>query len=153
MKLISAAFRNGKKIPRKYTGEGENISPAFVFEDVPKDAKELVLICHDPDAPRIFDGHIGFSHWVLYDIPPSTTKLEENVKGFKRGINDAKKLGYTGPMPPVKHGKHHYFFTLIALKKKMNLDKDLSMTEVLKAIESSVIAVARVVGTYKRNRK
>ncbi len=150
LKLISTVFRHQGKIPRKYTGEGEDVSPPFIIESIPDGTKAFVLVCHDPDAPIIKQGRIGFVHWVLYEIPGDTTKLEENTKAFKRGINDAKKLGYTGPMPPRKHGKHRYYFTLMALNKVLKLEKDQTMTAVLSAAEKHVIAVARCVGTYKR---
>lgn len=151
LKLISTVFRHQGKIPRKFTGEGDDVSPPFLIESVPEKTKSLVLVCHDPDAPLVKEGRLGFVHWVLYDIPGETKKIEENTKAFKRGINDAKKLGYTGPMPPRKHGKHRYYFTLLALDKTLKWDKDLSAETVLRNAQKHVLEMARCVGSYKRN--
>ncbi len=148
--LTTTAFKNGKKIPRKFSGEGENISPPLIFSGVPDKVKSFVLICHDPDAPMVKNGLYGFVHWVLYNIPGDRRTLEAGTKDFTKGLNDAKRLGYTGPMPPKRHGKHHYFFVLFALKRTVELKKNLSMRAVLEEIEPYTIGVARLLGTYKR---
>ncbi len=150
LKLKSPAFKHGKPIPRKYSGEGENISPPLHFEGTNNNIKSYVVFCHDPDAPMIKPNHYGFVHWVMYNIPGDITTLEEKEKAYTQGVNDANRVGYIGPMPPKKHGKHHYFFVLIALKRQVKLEKGLSLTEVLKAVEPYTIGVARLLGTYKR---
>lgn len=150
LNLTSPAFKHGKRIPRKFSGEGENISPPLEIGGVDDKVKAFVLVCHDPDAPMVKNGGFGFVHWVLYNIPSNVRSLEAGLKDFTKGLNDAKRLGYTGPMPPKKHGKHHYFFVLFALKRTLELKKDLSMREVLEAIEPYTTGVARLLGTYKR---
>src|ERR1700747_1645814 len=75
MRLLSAVIQEGKPIPQRFTCEGENISPEFYWVDAPKETKSFVLILHDPDAPR----DNGFTHWLLYDIPPDVTHIPENL--------------------------------------------------------------------------
>ncbi len=107
--VTSTAFEAGKPIPKKYTGEGEDVSPPLAWSNVPQATKELALICDDPDAP------LGtWVHWVLYKIPAETTSLPEGLPREKiltapaavQGVNSFSKdnLGYRGPMPPS--GRH-----------------------------------------------
>src|ERR671923_2073314 len=122
MQLTSSAFQAGGAIPTRYTCEGEDISPELSWKEAPRGAKSFVLILHDPDAPR--PG--GFTHWVLYNVPPTLGSIEENVPRQEvvaglglQGKNDRGKIGYTGPCPPT--GKHRYFFRLFALDKALEL--------------------------------
>src|SRR4051812_5556782 len=116
MRIISPAFTEGTAIPKRFTCEGENISPEISWSEAPKEARSLVLIMHDPDAPR----KNGFVHWLLYNIPPTVSRIPENGghssdSGFGlQGKNDSGNLGYKGPCPPS--GVHRYFMRLYALK-------------------------------------
>lgn len=150
MQLSSPAFTDGGAIPQEHTGEGADISPALSFLDVPDGTESFALICHDPDAPLIKPGTYGFVHWVLYGIPGSETGLPEGVALYVQGINDFGKAGYRGPMPPPGHGKHHYFFWLLALDTTPDLPEGLTMWELLERIEPYVIGMNRLVGTYSR---
>lgn len=150
MQLISSAFRSGEPIPKRYTGEGENISPPFVWQDVPEGTKSFALICHDPDAPLISPGTYGFVHWVLYNIPASVTSLPEGADGYTKGKNDFGQQNYGGPMPPNGHGPHHYYFWLFALNQALNLAPGLTLWQLLQAIEPHCIGMNRLVGTYER---
>jgi Raf kinase inhibitor-like YbhB/YbcL family protein len=151
MKLSSAAFTDGGAIPARHTGEDADVSPALSWEGAPENTKAFVLFCHDPDAPLVKPGSYGFVHWVLYGIPGSTTALDEGTDAFVAGANDFGNTGYGGPMPPEGHGRHHYFFWLLALDAEPDLPSGLDLWEVLRRIEPSVIAMNRLVGTYERN--
>ncbi|MBE3556098.1 MAG: YbhB/YbcL family Raf kinase inhibitor-like protein [Firmicutes bacterium] len=150
MQLTSSAFRSGEPIPKRYTGEGENISPPFAWQNVPEGTKSLALICHDPDAPLISPGTYGFVHWVLYNIPASVTSLPEGVDGYTKGKNDFGQQNYGGPMPPNGHGPHHYYFWLFALNQELNLAPGLTLWQLLQEIEPHCIGMNRLVGTYER---
>ena len=150
MKLTSSAFDDGGAIPTRHTGEGEDVSPALAFTDVPEGTRSFALICHDPDAPLVKPGAYGFVHWVLYGIPGETRELPEGTGDFVHGVNDFGKQGYGGPMPPEGHGSHHYFFWLLALDSAPSLDAGLAMWELLRDIEPHVIGMNRLMGTYKR---
>ncbi|MEQ8858896.1 MAG: YbhB/YbcL family Raf kinase inhibitor-like protein [Pseudomonadales bacterium] len=150
MQLTSTAFKPGAAIPRKHTGEGDDVSPAFAWSAAPAQTGSFALICHDPDAPLVTPGHYGFVHWVLYNIPGSVSALEEGSGKYTSGRNDFGKAGYGGPMPPEGHGTHHYFFWLLALDREADFAPGLSLPQLLEQAEPAVIAMNRLVGTYRR---
>ncbi len=147
LELTSHAFSALGSIPERYTSDGDNVSPALQWRKVPPETKQLVLICHDPDAPLPF----GFTHWTIYNIPPDVNEIAEGGGSrFTEGLNDAGGQGYTGPAPPPGHGVHHYYFWLYALTEALDLKPGLSRTELLDAIADYVTAQARLVGAYER---
>lgn len=150
MQLTSDAFHAGGRIPERYTGEGDDVSPALSWNDAPDGTKAFALVCHDPDAPLLADGHYGFVHWVLYDIPGSVTEIPEGCEDYSQGRNDFGQAGYGGPMPPPGHGPHNYYFWLLALDEAVELPGRLGMWELLEKIEANVIGMNRLVGTYER---
>jgi len=150
MQLTSPAFDAGGAIPSKHTGEGVDVSPAFAWSGAPDDAASFALICHDPDAPLVTPGHYGYVHWVLYNIPGSVDALPEGVDAYTSGKNDFGNAGYGGPMPPEGHGRHHYFFWLLALDTDTELPAGLTLWELLERVEPNVVAMNRLVGTYTR---
>ena len=152
LKITSAAFQDRGAIPKKHSGEGENVSPALAWSGAPDGTRAFAVICHDPDAPLITpDGQYGYVHWVLYGIPGSVTSLDEGTDAYTAGKNETGEVGYTGPMPPNGHGIHHYFFWVIALDKAVDLKPGLAMRELLAAIEPHAIGMNRIVGTYQRD--
>lgn len=151
MKVSSTSFADHGPIPGKHTGEGEDVSPALSWSGAPKGARSFAVICHDPDAPLVSPGGTyGFVHWVLYDIPASVSSLEEGTKAYTAGKNDFGKTGYGGPMPPEGHGKHHYYFWVLALGDDAPLEPGLTLWELLRRIEPKVLGMNRLIGTYRR---
>jgi len=151
MQLTSSAFSAGGAIPSKHTGEGVDVSPALSWKDIPEGTQSLAIFCHDPDAPLVSpNGTYGFVHWVLYNIPASATSLAEASKEYTQGKSDFGNVGYGGPMPPEGHGKHHYYFWIVALDKKTDLPAGLSLWEFLEKTEPNIIGMNRLIGTYER---
>jgi Raf kinase inhibitor-like YbhB/YbcL family protein len=158
IKITSTAFEEGQRIPKKYTGEGEDVSPPLAWSGVPEEAKELVLICDDPDAPT----DEPWVHWVIYKIPVKSTGLKEGIPrktrltdppGTLQGKNSwpaNQNIGYRGPMPPVGHGTHHYYFKLYALEAHLAAEAGMEKRSLLKDIENHVIAEGQLMGTYSR---
>ena len=147
MKLSSTAFAPGEAIPRKFTGEGEDLSPALAWSDPPPSTKEFVLIVDDPDAPTASP----WVHWVAYQIAAERRGIDEAATdGFLQGRNDFGERDYGGPMPPKGHGTHHYHFTLYAIDTTLPADSGLTKNEVLRLIEGHILAQAELIGTYKR---
>ena len=149
MKLTSSAFTEGSMIPRKYTCDGEDVSPPLAWAEVPAGIKSLALICDDPDAP------VGtWVHWVLFNLPPTLTGLPEGVpaekspQGGVHGTNSWRRIGYGGPCPPG--GTHRYFFKLYALDTQLNLGNNATAKDVQAAIKGHVLAEAQLMGRYKR---
>lgn len=152
MNLESTAFAAGSEIPRRYTCDGENRSPALTWEAPPEGTASLALVVEDPDAP------MGtFVHWLVYNLPPETRSLPEGVvtdsrlaNGALQGKNDFGKVGYGGPCPP--RGTHRYFFKLYALGSPLNLPPAAHKNEVLKAMQGKVLGQADLMGRYTRQR-
>lgn len=151
MQLSSSAFNAGGAIPRKHSGEGEDVSPALSWKHVPEGTRSFALFCHDPDAPLVNEaGGYGFVHWVLYNIPASVRELAQGEHGHGPGKNNFGNAGYGGPMPPEGHGVHHYYFWILALDTETDLPAGLELAELLEKIEPSVVGMNRLVGTYER---
>lgn len=163
LQISSLAFEEGQEIPIKYTGEGDNISPPLRWLGVPTQARELALICDDPDAPGPdTSGNGSWVHWVIYGISPATMGLPSGLPPKKRldsplqglqGRNSADRVGYTGPMPPEGHGWHRYYFKLYALNTHLNLPPGASKEELLEAMEGHIVAEAQFHGRYRREAK
>ena len=151
MKLTSQAFSPGGPIPKRFTCEGQDISPELSWTNAPKEAKSFALILHDPDAPK----KGGFTHWVVYNIPAGVNHIPENVThnadvpgiGFQ-GINDSGKIGYMGPCPPS--GTHRYFARLYALRSELQLGPNATYAQVLEAMRDKIIEEAELMGTYAK---
>ena len=144
MKITSPDFKNNETIPRKFSGEGEDINPTLILEGIPKEAKSLVLIVDDPDAPRGL-----WTHWVVYDIP-LTGRIGENSIPGKEAINDSGRKAYHGPYPPT--GTHRYFFKIYALDTMLNLKEGARRPDVEKAMQGHILDKAELMGLYKRTR-
>lgn len=146
MKITSPEFGANKKIPSKYTCEGEDVNPPLEFEDVPEDAKSLVLIVDDPDAPSK-----TWVHWVVFNIPPDTESIDEDTVPDEAilGRTDFGNKSYGGPCPPS--GAHRYFFKLYALDIELDLESGSVKQEVEYAMQNHVIDHAEIIGIFARN--
>jgi hypothetical protein len=148
IEITSPAFAANGRIPKQYTGEGTNISPPLSWRGVPKETKELALICDDPDAPT----PKPWVHWVVYKIPPTPNGLPENAHAsLVQGQNDFGKRGYGGPMPPKGHGAHRYQFHLYALDQPLSAHARLTKDQLLEMIRGHVLDEGRLVGVYERS--
>jgi Raf kinase inhibitor-like YbhB/YbcL family protein len=150
--IASDAFREGEAIPTKYTCDGNDISPALRWSDIPPSTKSFALICEDPDAPSG-----TFTHWVLYNLPPTAVELPEGVSaearlanGAIQGLNDFKRIGYGGPCPPPNDRSHRYFFRLYALDTELQLQAGAHREDIVLAMEGHVLATGHLMGTYRR---
>lgn len=155
LSIHSPAFGHEAEIPRPYTCEGKNVSPRLEWDGVRAPAKSLVLIVDDPDAPDPAAPQQTWVHWVLYNLPVTSTGLPEAVghealpKGTLEGINDWKKTGYGGPCPPI--GKHRYFHKLYALDVVLPDLKKPTKAQLEQAMEGHVVAEAQLVGVYQKH--
>jgi Raf kinase inhibitor-like YbhB/YbcL family protein len=144
MQLESPAFASEQKIPKKFTCEGEDVSPPLIIQDVPKNAKSLVIIVHDPDAPNG-----DFVHWLAWNLDPVTHHLVEGLSPPAQGRNDFGELDYRGPCPP-KGKPHRYFFRVFALDTKLNLSPESSKKELEDEMKGHILSDAELMGVYQR---
>src|SRR6266567_3877648 len=145
MKITSSAFQEGVDIPSKFSRDGQDINPALRIEGTPSNAKSLLLIMDDPDAP------VGlFTHWLVWNIDAKTTEIAENSvpKGALQGTNDFPGRGYDGPQPPS--GTHRYYFKIFALDRMLDLKSGARRREVDAAIRGHVIGQGELMGRYSK---
>ena len=150
IEVSSSAFNEGESIPSQYTCDGKDISPQLKWSGVPDEARSIALIADDPDAPGK-----TWVHWVLFNLPPETTSLDENMpgdveleNGAKQGITDFGDHGYGGPCPPG--GTHRYFFKVYALDTELDLNSDVQKDDVVSAMDGHILAEGQLMGTYTK---
>jgi Raf kinase inhibitor-like YbhB/YbcL family protein len=152
--LTSTAFTHGKEIPSKHTCEGADLSPPLAWSGVPAEARSLVLIVDDPDAPDPAAPKMTYVHWLLYNIPTSATALAEGVEGLPigtlAGLNDWRRPEYGGPCPPI--GRHRYFHKLYALDTVLPDLHNPTKAALEAQMSGHVVAQAELVGTYQKRR-
>jgi Raf kinase inhibitor-like YbhB/YbcL family protein len=149
--ISTNAFSLNESIPQKFTCDGNDVSPQLTWTDPPVTTQSFALIMDDPDAPAG-----TWVHWILYNLPPNTRELPENVpnreqlsNGAHQGRNDFHKIGYGGPCPPA--GKpHRYFFRLYALDAKLNLKLGASKADIERAMKAHIRAQSELIGLYGR---
>jgi Raf kinase inhibitor-like YbhB/YbcL family protein len=146
IEVSSPAFESGATIPKRHTGEGEDISPPLRWNSLPQGTKEIAIICDDPDAPT----QKPFVHWVAYKIPADQKGLPQGSTEALEGVNDFGGVGYDGCMPPRGHGVHHYHFKVYALDIELDTPAGLTKDELLEAIEGHVLDEGELIGTYER---
>jgi Raf kinase inhibitor-like YbhB/YbcL family protein len=153
--LWSDAFRGGRELTKRYTGEGQGRSPSLEWRGVPSSAEELVLICEDIDA---VNGPLV--HWLVYRISGSQHVLPEGipigervewVQGALQGLNSFGILGYAPPLPPLFDDWHHYRFRLIALADAMtDVRPGMTREEIFRKSEGLVLEETVLMARVKR---
>jgi Raf kinase inhibitor-like YbhB/YbcL family protein len=146
MIITSPNFGAGEVIPARFTCDGGDANPELRIQGVPVEAKSLVLIMDDPDAPGG-----TFTHWTVWNIDPRTGVIAEGSAplGAVEGKTSFGRRGYGGPCPPP--GKpHRYFFKLYALDTVLNLEPEVSVSELKNAMQGHIVAEAELMGTYQR---
>ena len=148
--ITTTAFRDGSSIPKRFTCDGPDVSPALSWGDPPAGTRSLAIIADDPDAPAG-----TWVHWVLYDLPAETRKLPEGVakdrelpNGALQGRNDFGKIGYNGPCPP-RGSEHRYFFKLYALDSRTGLKAGATKSELERTMKGHILSQAQLVGKFQ----
>ena len=145
---ITSVFENGNVIPEKYTCKGENISPPLLIENIPSEAKTLVLIMDDSDSA----GGNSWVHWIVFDIPISENSesfdIKENSIPGIQGMNDFKQIDYGGPCP--LSGVHRYHFRVFALNSKLGLDEGVIRDELERFMKEHIVAKGELIGKFSK---
>lgn len=147
IELKSAAFNDGAFIPRRYTKDGDDVSPALTWSGVPDDASELLLLCEDPDAPTG-----TFLHWLVTGIDPASDGAEtgRTPPGGQDRPNGYGGTGWGGPQPPAGDEAHQYFFRVYALPEPVSLPDNTTAEDVHTAVDQQSLASGTLVGLYHR---
>ena len=142
MQLTSPAFGPNGSIPSKYTCDGAGVSPPLQISGVPAGSRALALIVYDPDVPKSIKPDGRFTHWVLWNLPPGTSAIDEHYSG---GISENGQAGYIRPCPP--NGEHRYVFQLFALDRNVDA-KILLESDLRRAMQGHIVEQAELVGRY-----
>jgi len=155
MPVSSTAFTDGGDIPAKFDGN-MGVSPELTWAAPPAGTMSFVLIMHDLDAQTGNGIGSDITHWVIWNIPGTATKLAENVgagatlpDGTHQANNIAGQPKYMGPAPPAGHPYHHYIFQLYALNAMLDLPATATRADVEKAIEGKIVARGAYTGKVK----
>jgi hypothetical protein len=151
IELKTTSFTPGGFIPKRYTCQAADVSPALTWTDPPPGTQSFALIEDDPDAPAG-----TFVHWIAYNLPAAYRKLPEAVSGneqmpdgVRQGTNDFSRTGYSGPCPPP--GKaHRYFIRLYALDTILNLRPGARRKELDAAMQGHILAQGELMGRFQR---
>lgn len=158
LSITSPAFADGGAIPLRYSAYGENISLPVAWEGAPPETRSYVLLLHDRDAP--LPG--GFVHWLVYNIPGTTTSIPEGIEmgpsveappeliGASQGASDMQRFGYYGPRPQPGDGPHHYVVTVYALSRPPDLELGLGRNQVLSAVRDQIVGQGILTGTFEQ---
>ena len=161
-RLTSADIKPNGVIANKFVFQGfgckgENLSPALSWSGAPKGTLSLALLVHDPDAPT---GGAGWWHWVVYDIPANVSSIAQGAgtadgkalpKGTMQGPTDFGPAAWGGPCPPVGSGRHHYKFTLHALKvAKLEIPTGATAALIGYMVNANSLGTAELTGLYGR---
>ncbi len=151
--ISSSVFKHNAPIPRRYTCDGQDLSPPLAWSGVTEQARSLVLIVDDPDAPDPAAPKLTWVHWLLYNLPADSHGLPEAIPpadlptGTRQGHTNWDRTGYGGPCPPV--GRHRYFFKLYALDTVLPDLGNVYKPALLKAMQGHVLANTELIGTYQ----
>ena len=151
IELRTTSFAAGGFIPKRFTCEAENVSPALAWTEPPRGTQSFALIEDDPDAPSG-----TFVHWVVYDLPAAYRRLPEALPGNgempgggRQGTNDFARTGYSGPCPPPGR-PHRYFIRLYALDAKLDLRPAATRKELDAAMQGHILAQSELMGRFQR---
>jgi Raf kinase inhibitor-like YbhB/YbcL family protein len=163
--LSSSDLKPNAPIAEKYVYNGfgcsgDNLSPALAWKSPPKGTKSFALMVHDPDAPT---GGAGWWHWVLYNLPASTTSLPEGAgsvdgknlpEGAKQQATDFGVPGWGGPCPPAGDKAHRYVFTVYALRvDKLDIPVGATASLVGFMVNADKLGKATLTAKYGRPKK
>ena len=155
LNIRSGAFASGEAIPRRHTGDGEDLSPALSWSSIPAAAREFALIVDDPDMrPRLSHGSIG-SSITLRRRPMALQREFRRCRGrislpWRFKVRTDGTQSAIVPRPPKGHGIHRYFFKLYALDKELDLPPGLDKPSLLKRMQGHIVDEGELMGTYQR---
>jgi Raf kinase inhibitor-like YbhB/YbcL family protein len=160
--VSSPDFRSDRPIPdshlfNQYGCTGQNRSPALRWRGTPSGTKGFAVTMFDLDEHGTPS---GWWHWVVYDIPASTTQLPENAgsehsstlpAGAVQGRTDMAQDAYHGPCPGKGEPPHRYLITVYALSvEKLPVPSEAGGAMVTWVAHDYTLAKATLMARYGR---
>ena len=167
MTLTSTSIKDGQRIPVRFGGDdqkracsprnpaicpcpGKNVSPQLAWNGAPDNTRSFAILMYDIDGQY----GAGVSHWVAYNIAPTTTELKEGDAtagtGFTGGAGTRGNANYVGPCPPQGDGPHHYLITVMATDLEPTLAAGLTRDQFLAAAKGHLLTSATIGGLFAR---
>ena len=149
LEVRSNLFEDGGTIPQSAAHSmvgGENQSPDLSWDEGPPGTKSYAVTCYDPDAPTT----VGFSHWVVFDIPPTVHSLPAgSTPSGVTGYSDWGESRYGGMAPPPGDEPHRYQFTVYALDTgALGVDESTTYAKFRFMIRGHVLASGTLTGLF-----
>jgi Raf kinase inhibitor-like YbhB/YbcL family protein len=166
--VTSTSIKDGARIPVRFGGDdqkracsprapdrvcpcpGKNVSPQLSWQGAPAGTKSFAILMYD------IDGRFGagVSHWVAYNIAPTSTGLKEGDGtagiGFTGGAGTRNNANYIGPCPPQGDGPHHYLITVMATDLDPSLPAGLTRDQFLAQAKGHLLTSATIGGLFAR---
>jgi Raf kinase inhibitor-like YbhB/YbcL family protein len=158
MILQLPGFPDGGTMPRKYTAQGDEVSPELEWMELPEGTESLVLFMYDVSIPADWLRLGTIDHWVVYNIPPALGGLPEGLpeqytleNGALQGKRWGRRTGYMGPDPLT--GTHLYVFELYSLDKMLDVaPEEATRKSLTEAMKGFVLDKAVYAGKYRKSR-
>lgn len=150
--VTSPAFQNMGAIPSVHTCDERDALVPLDIANVPAEAKSIAIVMDDPDVPKNLRPDGNWDHWLIWNLPPTTTSIREGKlpASAVQGKNSWGRNDWGGPCPPDR--EHRYFFKVFALDSTLNIPASSGKPELLRAMEGHTIAYGELVGRYERKR-
>ena len=141
--VTSTAFGDGRAIPKRYTCDGEDVSPPLAWSGAPDGTRFVAILATDPDAG-------GFVHWAAANVTGNSIAegASGSVNAGVEGSNDFRRTGWGGPCPPS--GEHRYVFTVHALSERLDLGPGFGADQLRGAMRGKVLAQGELMSRYRR---
>jgi Raf kinase inhibitor-like YbhB/YbcL family protein len=159
--MTTTAWEDGGVIPNKYTQAAGTaaVSPELKWSQVPAGTQSFVLLMHDPEPVLAKGSKMDITHWLIWNIPGTSTGLAEGVASgeLPDGSRQVSLRGnaYMGPGAPAGP-YHHYTFELYALDTKLEVPQGTpqeaaaTRNAVVNAMDGHVLGKAVLVGRSHR---
>ena len=152
--LTSPDFEEGGRFPRRHTGQGEDLSPAFQVRGLPQGTAAMALVLEDASHPLFRN----YTHWLIWDLPPSEEipgaispgERVDSLGGAVQGTAYGRSR-YRGPKPPLGLN-HRYVFTLYALDQRLDLSPSAKKQDLLRAMEGHILGRSTLSGWFQSGR-
>jgi Raf kinase inhibitor-like YbhB/YbcL family protein len=146
-------IRDGEQLAQAHVLDGGNRSPHLVWDGAPEGTQSYTVTCFDPDAPT----PSGFWHWLLVDLPATTTELPTGAgdgqnlpAGAFHVRNDLGTADYGGAAPPPGDVPHRYYFVVHAVDvPSLGVNADASPAVVSFNLAFHTLGRAIVTPTYQ----
>ena len=150
----SPAFENFRELPLRYTADGDGLSPALSWGEVPAGSQSIVIVIEDADSPT----PAPLVHAIVWNLSPAAGSLAEGAlagesnsgNGLAMGKNSCMSAKYMAPDPPPGHGPHRYAIQVFALDTRPDLGNNPGRHRLTEHLRQHVLAKGLLVGTFER---